>query len=112
MERRDGHQHMLQCRASWVSPRLLKRSTYSEAGCVLVTVVCCADANINKKYIQAQLTAAAEGSTVAEECFGSVRTVRLPSLHRAHMSRICAQQLAHGRIVLIADSGCSAVAGR
>ena len=36
-----------------------------------------ADANINKKYIQAQLTAAAEGSTVAEECFGSVRTVRL-----------------------------------
>ena len=42
---------------------------------------CGADANINKKYIQAQLTAAAEGSIVAEECFGSIRTVCLPALH-------------------------------
>ncbi|DBB11348.1 TPA: hypothetical protein ACH3X3_006772 [Trebouxia sp. C0006] len=31
---------------------------------------------VNKKYTAEQLTASAEASTVAEECFGSIRTVR------------------------------------
>ncbi len=30
---------------------------------------------VNKKYTAEQLTASAEASTVAEECFGSIRTV-------------------------------------
>lgn len=34
---------------------------------------------VNKKYTAEQLTASAEASTVAEECFGSIRTVRLYS---------------------------------
>ena len=33
--------------------------------------------NFNKRYTAQQLTASAQASTVAEECFGSIRTVRL-----------------------------------
>ncbi len=41
---------------------------------------------VNKKYTAEQLTASAEASTVAEECFGSIRTVshhRPVTTHRA-----------------------------
>lgn len=34
---------------------------------------------VNKKYTTEQLTASAEASTVAEECFGSIRTVSSPA---------------------------------
>lgn len=33
---------------------------------------------VNKKYTAEQLSASAEASTVAEECFGSIRTVSDP----------------------------------
>ena len=35
---------------------------------------------VNKKYTAEQLSASAEASTVAEECFGSIRTVSGPLL--------------------------------
>lgn len=35
---------------------------------------------MNKKYTAEQLSASAEASTVAEECFGSIRTVSGPTL--------------------------------
>ncbi len=35
---------------------------------------------VNRKYTAEQLSASAEASTVAEECFGSIRTVSSPML--------------------------------
>jgi len=49
---------------------------------------------VNKKYTAEQLTASAEASTVAEECFGSIRTVS------HHSAQCCCW---HGRRDFTAD---------
>ena len=43
--------------------------------------------NFNKRYTAQQLTASAQASTVAEECFGSIRTVRLWPAARGRAQR-------------------------
>lgn len=51
---------------------------------------------VNKKYTAEQLTASAEASTVAEECFGSIRTVshHCPVItHRAMLLLAWAMQI-------------------